>query len=41
MAEIVLGISSRNDSGNVKITNGRFNFVLDKGDGKAFLNISI
>jgi hypothetical protein len=31
------GINDRNGSGDVKETNCRRNFVLDKGDGKASL----
>jgi hypothetical protein len=33
----VVGNKGRNVSGNGKETNGRSNFVLDKGDGKASL----
>jgi hypothetical protein len=37
----VKGINGRNGSGNVKEINGRSYFVLDKGDGKAFLKTNI
>jgi hypothetical protein len=41
MAEMFLGTRDRNDPGNVKGTNGRSNFVLDKGDRKLFLKANI
>jgi esterase/lipase superfamily enzyme len=37
MAEMSLGMSDRNDPGNVKRADGRSNFVLDKRDRKALL----
>jgi hypothetical protein len=41
VAEIALGINDRSDPGNVKGTDGKSNFVLDKRDRKTSVRADI